>query len=168
MIGEMDSAIANRTAIKEAAAELAAGTHRRTKLRHKQPCLYYPLAIANRKIANRKRPRRGTGRRVPKAAAKPRTPKAAAKPKASPGQTSLIELSGSQPPMPDIAARNRFSYIGCRIYTVPERRCWRVMPKPGVSRYDKGFPWGKASPEQVWKSLIEYCKHPTLPASHNA
>ena len=93
-------------------------------------------------------------------------PKAKAKAKA---KAMVVPVAGADrtaeppPAMPPIDTRNRLSYLGCRIYTVPEHNRWRVVPMPGVSRYDKGFAWLTRTPAEAWESLIAYCQNPTLP-----
>ena len=75
-------------------------------------------------------------------------------------------VAAPAPAMPTLAeGRNRLSLLGCRILVVPDKFCFRVLPMPGVSRYDKLFTWsGSRTPEDTWKSAIAYCRAPVLPA----
>ena len=57
-------------------------------------------------------------------------------------------------------------YNGCKIYCSPDR--YRVVPFPGQSKFDKGFPF-KSGKKPAWTSVLNYCKNPIVPAhSKNA
>ena len=52
-------------------------------------------------------------------------------------------------------------YNGCRIFCASDR--YRVLPFPGQSKYDKGFPF-KSGKKPAWTSVLNYCKNPIVPA----
>ena len=68
--------------------------------------------------------------------------------------------------MPALGPMKPLTYNGCKIYAMANGRRWRVYPHPQLSVYDKKFSWGK-TPSKSWAPLLDYCEHPTLPASRS-
>ena len=53
-------------------------------------------------------------------------------------------------------------YNGCKIYSGPDR--YRVVPFPGQSKYDRGFPF-KSGKQPAWTAVLKYCKNPSVPST---
>jgi hypothetical protein len=57
-------------------------------------------------------------------------------------------------------------YRGCKIYDSVQDGAFRVVPKPGESKYDRRFPYGKKlSKADAWKEVVKYCEKPFIPKS---
>ena len=105
-----------------------------------------------------------------KTAAQPKTkaiakgkPKAAAKATAAPKAIVKGRSSDAKrPAMPELSKQPAVMHKGCKIYTCVSDRKWRVLPKPGVSLYDKAFKWGE-DPMRSWRQVLDYCENPVLP-----
>ena len=54
-------------------------------------------------------------------------------------------------------------YRGCKIYNCPD--AWRVMPRPGESKYDKRFGYTKINKKEVWAKMLAWCKNPVIPST---
>jgi hypothetical protein len=98
-----------------------------------------------------------------KAAAKPATaakkiamPKVKAKAKAS-SCTSWVKPPPAGSPCP-------LTYNGCKVYrSYAGKGCFRIMPKPGKSVYDKTISIGDRSERDAWKEVLAYCAKPVIP-----
>ena len=78
------------------------------------------------------------------------------------GSKSIVECT-TCPSMPSVTESiGTLMWKGCKIQSNPNKRKWRVFPKPNTHLYDKGFPWG-ADPNAAWKSVLAYCNNPVLP-----
>ena len=78
------------------------------------------------------------------------------------GSKSIVECT-TCPSMPSVTESiGTLMWKGCKIQSNPNKRKWRVFPKPDTHLYDKGFPWG-ADPNAAWKSVLAYCNKPVLP-----
>ena len=55
-------------------------------------------------------------------------------------------------------------YNGCKVYESPS--AFRVLPKPGESKYDRSIHFGaKKTKEVAWKEVLTYCENPVIPKS---
>ena len=54
---------------------------------------------------------------------------------------------------------------GCKVYHAVTDRSWRVMPRPGLSLYDKRFGYTTTTKQKVWAAVLVYCKNPSIPSS---
>lgn len=73
--------------------------------------------------------------------------------------------SEDRPAMPPLGIHPPFFYRGCKVYSSPAAKKWRVMPRPGGCLYDRAFAWG-SNPQAKWQQLLAYCEDPVLPARH--
>ena len=76
----------------------------------------------------------------------------------------LAVAADGRPSMMPTEKASPIVYRGCKIYSSPARRAWRVYPFPVDSVYDKAFYWS-AGAEAQWQRLLAYCENPTLPKS---
>lgn len=75
------------------------------------------------------------------------------------GTTATYEKN-SPPPF---GTSTPFLYNGAKVY--PGAKKFRVYPLPGVSVYDKGFPFTADTKEAVWKVMLKFCENPKVPES---
>jgi hypothetical protein len=81
-------------------------------------------------------------------------------------ESDIDRPGGKAPPLPSVKkAMEPIDFNGCKIYLSLASKKWRVVPEPGVSRYDKQFVHG-SSPAAAWKQLVAYCLDPILPDGH--
>ena len=98
-----------------------------------------------------------------KAKAKPKA-KAAGKAKAK-----AAAKSGARPGAADAGGPPPFGsacplfYKGCKIYDAPNDKKYRVLPKPGLSLYDKAFSYKVVSKKDAWAEAVSFCRRPSIP-----
>ena len=169
LTGELEGTLTTKSEVKaEEAAKLAASEGRRFRMRSKGPAAFLhrksAIVAPKKKGKGKGRGKKSKGKRRGKGKGKGKAAKAAAMPP-RPADAAAAAAAPALA-MPSLAeGRNRLSFLGCRILVVPDKLCFRVLPMPGVSRYDKLFTWNATrTPEDTWKSVIAYCRAPVLPA----
>ena len=58
-----------------------------------------------------------------------------------------------------------FIYRGCKFDYSQVKETFRVMPRPGVSVFDKAFPYkgSKADKSKAFQTMLAYCEKPVIP-----
>ena len=58
-----------------------------------------------------------------------------------------------------------FVYRGCKVYYSPSRESFRVMPRPGISVFDKPFSYkgSKTDKSKAFQAMLAYCEKPVIP-----
>ena len=64
---------------------------------------------------------------------------------------------------PKMSAPLPLMYGGCKVYETSTS--YRVVPKPGVSKYDKQFSFAKTPKAGVWNDVLKFCEKPSIPKS---
>ena len=54
-------------------------------------------------------------------------------------------------------------FNGCKIYESVSGKKYRVVPKPGVSPYDRQFSYASDGKQKAWSAVVKYCTHPFIP-----
>ena len=66
---------------------------------------------------------------------------------------------------PPLGAQCPLDYRGCRVYVSLPKECWRVVPRPLMSKYDKLFNFRAKGKKAVWDEVMKYCENPSIPST---
>ena len=80
------------------------------------------------------------------------------KPSAAPRAATAAPGASTTPP--NYGTTCPCFYNGCKIYE--GRDAYRIMPKPGLSKYDKRIPFN-SDQEAAWSKAMDYCQNPIIP-----
>ena len=117
--------------------------------------------------AEKEKKAKAKAKKAPTEKKAPAAKKAKAKAKAAAKVLKPSVLKTPEPPVwthgppPKFGTELPCEYNGCKIYKGADK--FRVMPKPGKSKYDKSFAF-KPTEAAAWRKVIEFCKKPTIPS----